>query len=82
MRKINVTKSDIKNGKAGSCKKCPVALAVRRAFKSRKQMVRVFGSDIRVGNRAYIAPDNVDEFVIAFDDRRTVAPFSFKLVPF
>jgi hypothetical protein len=77
--KIKVTKSDIKNGEREHCAKCPVALAIKRTFKSRKQRVYVDPWKITIGKKTYITPLDVATFVLDFDCGIEVEPFTFTL---
>jgi len=43
--KINVSQKDIDNGKGGDGRECPIALAVRRAFKTDDVLVAVDHED-------------------------------------
>ena len=75
-KRIRVLRRDIKNGKIGDCKLCPVALATRRA--------RIMPlSNIDVGGYAldfdghWRVPIEVAAFVTDFDNGLPVQPFSF-----
>lgn len=81
---IRVTKQDIKNGKRGKCRTCPIALAVARKTDS---FARVTGDEIsifdtkhaRKSTKRWSTPCEVQEFVINFDSGADVIPFSFEL---
>lgn len=77
---INVTKRDIKNGKAGagSCSKCPIALAVKRINKNWCVGAATIFSR---RNSLWVAllPRSARTFIDRFDSRERVRPFSFKL---
>jgi hypothetical protein len=86
---INVTQKDIdqaqrsvKNGIL-SCNSCPVALAIRRAFKKGCMYValRPGGTDaISLGpNNIFKAPQAVIDFTTKFDLDESVEPFTFTL---
>lgn len=81
--RVDVTKSDIARGVAGSSVSCPVALSLRRIF-GEEILVNNFsvwfylsnngGGSINVG-----LPPKVSNFIGAWDNHRKVKPFSFYL---
>ena len=86
--KVKITKEDIEDGVAGSCYWCPVARAIRREVKKLKDTragylltgVAVYCREVRVGEWAGNLPEEIANFVIAFDtDRNSVKPISFEL---
>lgn len=88
---VNITEEDIRNGVAQSCYQCPVALASARTFNVQLAWVsyrKVFvpNEDGSVawgldGQRAdcYELPKEAIDFIIQFDDRKEMKPFSFEL---
>ena len=75
--KIDVTPDDIRDGEAGKCELCPIAIAAQRSL----------GKPVRVGKNWIFAHDSIgrmprkaEEFVSDFDGqsiRAPVRPFSF-----
>jgi hypothetical protein len=76
---INVTQHDIDNGIADSNKSCPVALAIRRAFKKGKPYALVGWYTIGIGTKRINTPSVVRNFIYDFDKKSEVEPFSFTL---
>lgn len=77
---VEVTPRDISKGLTGSCRECPVALAIRRATRSRNVVALYQSCDI--GRRSFRVPVSVDRFITAFDhaDRNlSVKPFTFRI---
>lgn len=82
---VDVTQEDILNGIEGDPKKCPVALAIRRAAGIR--YVRVFGSYAYVKKKflgVFVTdflklkmPSSVINFTLTFDRFGCGAPFTF-----
>jgi len=86
--KINVTKEDIKNGQPQNIQCCPIALALRRTFKT--DMVEVKKNDenneviLQVDDneydKDYVSNHNdIFYFVDSYDDGGQVEPFTFKI---
>jgi sulfatase maturation enzyme AslB (radical SAM superfamily) len=73
---ICVTEENIRKGRRRSGRSCPVALAIRRAFKTKNVNV---GFLVTVGKMNYTYPRKVDEFICKFDNEKTVNPMSFVL---
>ncbi|MDQ3748018.1 MAG: hypothetical protein M3367_03220 [Acidobacteriota bacterium] len=82
---IKVTKNHIKNGERTSPNYCPVALAIREQIENSscvevcdelQPVISFFRDDELISLEA---PDEVFEFVQAFDTRKRVKPFSFEL---
>lgn len=84
---IHVTEKDIENGERGSYCNCPIALAVKRAFRrnSLDENVTVRHEFAMVGDShddlCWIAmlPKSCDRFVDRFDAGKTVKPFEITL---
>jgi hypothetical protein len=86
--KIKVTQADIDAGirslrlpldnRPPRCACCPVARAVRRAFKARRG-VAVYSIHIWVGGTGYDSPESVKSFLNCFDRGLTSMPFTFEL---
>lgn len=81
--RIDVTQEDIDRGTPDNCLYCPVARALNRVlpnevFAVRKaEIIRALDED---GETQVIAPpQEVIDFVAAFDSCEPVAPFSFEL---
>lgn len=78
---INVTERDILNGRSGHCYLCPVAKAAYRKLGN----VTVTTKNIyqRDGKGHLIAvfplPNEVTDFINAFDEGKKVVPFKFKI---
>lgn len=92
--RVEVTKYDISRGASSNLHCCPVALATRRtlglpAFIDPAQNVAAVTVDgelldivLRVSPRekvTYELPKRVKKFVVAFDKRQPVEPFSFRI---
>ena len=86
--KINVTEEDIKNGQPQNIQCCPIALALRRTFKT--DMVEVKKNDenneviLQVDDneydKDYVSNHNdIFYFVDSYDDGGQVEPFTFKI---
>jgi hypothetical protein len=88
---IHVTNEDILAGKQGSCQFCPVALAVKRATNKSHVEVGIDGicfydkpieelsyADIRNSVQIPISKE-VEKFIVYFDEKYQVEPFSFEL---
>ena len=74
--RITVTAEDIKTGHRWHPRKCPIALAMTRAF----------GVECSVGitiycvvgkNKTHLLPESAWMFIDAFDNEREVSPFEF-----
>lgn len=76
-RIIEVTKEDIAQGKPLEPCSCPIALAVSRHFPG--QHIEIIFHFINVGRYYYSMNDKLSEFVMKFDSRLRVYPFSFDL---
>jgi hypothetical protein len=83
--KIDVTQREIDDansywgkitGQVPGCDHCPVALAIRRQTEDKYASV---SSTINYMDRKYAMPEAVTEFVVNFDNRLGVSPFSFEL---
>lgn len=78
--KIKVTKQDIEDGIRSNSDACPVALAVRRAFKLQlHDDVCVTGHRIHIKNTLYFGPRWLNNFVGTFDCGGKVKPVSFEI---
>lgn len=80
--KIEVTATDIRRARRmiksmARAKCCPVALAIKRAF--RDDGVRVFKEEVRLSDIKLTLPDRARSFVNHFDNDEKVKPFSFML---
>lgn len=87
LKTIRVTQDDIDHGKRGSFCDCPVALAVKRAFRAslsdRRIAVRhegIFVGDLE-DERFWVAEADreVQAFIAAFDDGKRVTPRTFDM---
>jgi len=82
--RIRVTKGDIEAGVQGNSFRCPVALAVRRAFKADEVWVREIIIVTKGGlRRTCVAPPEVQDFIEVYDSAilefESPRPFSFTL---
>ncbi len=78
MKTINVTSDDIAKGKRGSACSCPIALAIKRATNQACHVgVRWYSFERDLTDMPL--PRKAGEFVIAFDQKQPVEPFSFEL---
>ncbi len=82
---VDVTAEDIEEGEASSCRRCPVALALNRAYGGDCSAL-VGDARISLWDReAFISaaiPTSVRRFTQAFDDKTTrddAKPFTFTL---
>jgi hypothetical protein len=95
VKTITVTTDDIKQGVAGDCARCPVAIALNRAFMEKGQSAFIYSPEARVveidwelhlevWGRYIQAPDSVDTFVRRFDGhaQEPATPISFVLPEF
>ena len=81
--KINVTREDIRNGKAGKPTQCMVALALKRELGISYASVGYREARIRIGGqytKLYL-PRKVEKKIRFWDGFHFVFPFSFELVP-
>lgn len=84
---VYVTQNDIDNGRTGSPKYCPVALATDRAakrigIKYGKAYIGIQSIDVYGFNESFFVaktPERVRKFIKLFDDLLEVKPFRFKL---
>lgn len=87
---IKITEQDIEAGKRNDCEKCPIALALNRAFENPKgftisvceDFVELFAVGDSEGNLYFNLPANAQEFVFDFDnmeENERPEPFSFRL---
>lgn len=81
LKTIEVTQEDINKGQQSSCAKCPIALALARAFPGRETLAGVFYLFIYnlKGETIFqaITPQEVVHFMNSFDVGKEVVPFSF-----
>jgi hypothetical protein len=81
---IIITQDDINKGKRGECSLCPVALAAQRAFPDKCPQVAAWNmyldssADVLDGPSITL-PDEVREFIVAFDRGQSVSPFAFTI---
>lgn len=80
---IHVTADDIENGRAGSCGRCPVALALRRTISCETCDVAVssFTTHIYLPWGAVGLPHSrpLADFIVNFDNGGVGSPFSFRM---
>ena len=74
---IEVTAEDIKKGEQGNCWRCPIALALIRAF--RTDDVAAPGPYARINHERLDLPNEVRRFIDDFDNGDEVSPFTFEL---
>lgn len=75
--KIRVTQQHIEEGRRGSCRECPIALAIVSAgfFKA-----WVGASQIRANGKLWCdTPPEVYRFIQKFDTNKRVKPFEFEI---
>ncbi len=75
--RVNITKQDIENGVPGTTDSCPVALACRRKLK--RFAVRVGTFNVWLNGLVRVLPRKAVTFIVRFDQRKSVKPFSFML---
>lgn len=74
--KVRVTREDIRKGRAGNCRRCPVARAVRRqGFRG----VRVWYDTILTQSANFAMTKRSTRFVRRFDNDQPVMPTTFTL---
>lgn len=75
-KRIRVTKSDIKNGKRGNARSCPLAMALHRA---KFPDVAVMSNRVKSvqGDVVFWLTEKATKFVCDFDGSEDVKPFSF-----
>jgi hypothetical protein len=78
VKTIRVTQQDIDKGEQGATMTCPVALAVKRAFRSDVKVDRI---SIRFfdSNDVIPLPPKAVGFIACFDNELTVQPISFRV---
>lgn len=76
-KRIRVTQKDIDAGVVYNTYKCPIAIAVGRAFDTQSVCARLV--DLQVQERHFDTPDTVRAFILDFDGCKPVKPFSFTL---
>lgn len=76
---ISVTQEDINRGQTGESAICPIAHAVRRAFKTYKKAVAVFPDGAYVGAWSAALPMKALHFMDKFDNNGKVKPFKMQL---
>lgn len=74
---VKVTKADIENGVREESRYCPVALALRRTFKTRSISAGPGILDIR--EQCVWTPERVSCFIRDFDKSKPVKSFQFTL---
>ena len=74
---VEVTAEDIAAGEQDSCERCPIALAILRVTDS--EYVRVEYERIWLDRTLCTPPKKARDFMSAFDDGKTVKPFSFTI---
>lgn len=75
---IEVTQEDIDAGIKKNCTKCPIALAVQRAFKN--SSLEIGGLSVYQDcHKVCEMPYEARVFVQCFDDGKPVNPFTFEL---
>lgn len=75
---IHVTQEDIDEGQIGDCKFCPVALAMGRETESLWEVGHL--RMLRASDQKVLScPFSVITFIIAFDNKINVTPFSFRV---
>ena len=79
--KVVVTAKDIKRGKQGQSKSCPIALATKRCLRKRVEIIdtiRVFmDTGYLIDDIHYNMPDKAINFIRNFDGGEPVKPFTF-----
>lgn len=77
---VSVTAEHIKNGVAGSCMRCPIALSMnserRTIYRVHKDRVCFYSNDKQ---NILTLPKEAAEFVNSFDELLPVSPFTFTL---
>ena len=75
--RIEVTATDVQKGVPRDCRRCPVALALRRAFEAVD--VSVGGNSAVIDTHHYMLPETVAEFISRYDIYGKAEPFEFQL---
>lgn len=81
---INVTRKDIADGVRSDCQKCPISKAINRVLNSGfKAEVFLFETEFYDANEnkidAVLNPDPAREFIVRFDNKDKLKPFSFEM---
>lgn len=77
---IRVTKKDVKEGKQGNCKSCPVALAASRRFKRiMYASVASIACPNLPGNNTIRLPNSVTLLIRHFDRTKEMPIFGFSV---
>jgi hypothetical protein len=74
---VHITHEDIKLGEPGDGNKCPVALALKRAFVTKS--VTVGPAWCNVNNQPIDLPDRIYQWVNDFDNYVLVTPTEFNV---
>lgn len=75
--RFNVTAKDIREGIADNCIKCPVARAIQRKFPN--HTIYAAPWSIFIDNKSYYIPKSAYSFILKFDKKQDVKPFSFEI---
>lgn len=78
MIQVRVMQRDIDRGHRSDCFKCPIALALKRAFPRREFEVG-FGFVSFEKGPTISLPTKAREFIDAFDNKQPVKPFTFRI---
>ena len=80
--KINVTEEDIRMGLRYECSKCPIAIALKRAYKEERVAVSTVAFliyHLSIPLHTLDDDSNIVSFIEDFDNGRPVKPFSFEI---
>lgn len=75
--KITVTAKHIKNGKPKKVSVCPIALSLKEQFPNKR--ICVEGYVIHIGNLSFSVSERARKFILKFDQKLPVKPFTFNL---
>lgn len=78
MKRIRITDQKIEDGQPGEIDLCPVALALKEAFKTDNVSVDQNTLSVTVSYE-FETPAKVRQFIKKFDDNQQVQPFEFTL---
>jgi hypothetical protein len=78
--KIVVRRKHIRDGSKGSRYWCPIALALRELGYGMNAYLAVEEEKVTLGGYEFALPRSARRFIVRFDDKKPVKPFTFRLV--
>lgn len=77
---ISITAQDIRRGKPAMPGICPVALAVKRAFRTSDIAISSFHIYKDGESAIYDLPEDAIDWILRFDEGKDCEPFNFELI--